>query len=80
MLSVVPPEMVARMSASPGARATQGGQFYQADLGKKFILGTVKAINETRLTIVRTDGRTRKLKSTKAPLSANRARALRFQT
>jgi hypothetical protein len=63
MLGVVSPEMVARMSASPGARGGfgQGGQFTQEDLGKKFILGTVKAINETKLTIVRTDGQTQEI-------------------
>lgn len=61
MLGVVPPEMVARMSGSPAARAGLAGQFNQADQGKKFILGTVKAIKGTKLTIVRTDGQTQEI-------------------
>jgi Domain of unknown function (DUF5666) len=33
-----------------------GGRFNRDDLGKKFIAGEVKAINETKLTIARPDG------------------------
>ncbi len=61
MVGVVPPEMIARMSSGQGGGRMafgQGGQFDPADMGKKYILGTVKAINETKLTIARTDGQT----------------------
>jgi Domain of unknown function (DUF5666) len=48
MLGVVNPEMIQRLQ--------QGGmQFNREDLGKKFIAGEVKAINETKLTIARPD-------------------------
>lgn len=48
MVAVVNPEMLQRMQ--------QGGmQFNREDLGKKFIAGQVKAINETKLTITRPD-------------------------
>jgi preprotein translocase subunit YajC len=48
MMAVVNPEMLQRMQ--------QGGmQFNREDLGKKFIAGQVKAINETKLTITRPD-------------------------
>ena len=62
ILGVVPPEMVARMNSGQGGGRRMafgtGGQFDPADMGKKYILGTVKAINETKLTIARTDGQT----------------------
>jgi hypothetical protein len=51
MVSVVPPEMVQRLQQGMG-----GGQFNREDMGKKFIAGEVKAINETKLTIARPDG------------------------
>src|SRR5215467_6313983 len=48
MLGVVNPEMLQRFQ--------QGGmQFNREDLGKKFIAGEVKGINETKLTIARPD-------------------------
>lgn len=48
MLVVADQEMIQRMQ--------QGGmQFNREDLGKKFIAGQVKAINETKLTITRPD-------------------------
>lgn len=52
MLGVVNPEMLQRFQQGgmPG-----GMQFNREDLGKKFIAGEVKAINETKLTIARPD-------------------------
>jgi hypothetical protein len=35
--------------------------FNREDLGKKFIIGEVKSINETRLTIARPDGQTQEI-------------------
>lgn len=62
ILGVVPPEMAAKINSGQGGGRRmafgQGGQFDPADMGKKYILGTVKAINETKLTIARTDGQT----------------------
>jgi hypothetical protein len=52
MVSVVPPEMVQRIQQG----GMGGPQFNREDLGKKFIAGEVKAINETKLTIARPDG------------------------
>lgn len=49
MLVVVNPEMMQRMQQGGGM------QFNREDLGKKFIAGQVKAINETKLTITRPD-------------------------
>lgn len=51
IVAVVNPEMMQRMQ--------QGAmQFNREDLGKKFIAGEVKAINETKLTIARPDNQT----------------------
>jgi hypothetical protein len=51
LLGVVNPEMLQRMQ--------QGGMpFNREDLGKKFIAGEVKAINETKITIARPDNQT----------------------
>lgn len=57
MLGVVNPEMVQRLQqGGMGFGGGAGGpQFNREDLGKKFIMGEVKAINETRLTIARPD-------------------------
>lgn len=60
MVGVVPPEMAERMKQG-GGRMFAGGPagqqaFNPEDMGKKFIAGEVKAINETRLTIARPDG------------------------
>jgi hypothetical protein len=60
IVGVVPPEMAERLKQGGGrgffiASPTQGG-FNPQDMGKKFIAGEVKAINETRLTISRPDG------------------------
>lgn len=64
IVGVVPAEMAARMNSGQGGGRMpfgQGGQFDPADMGKKYILGTVKAINETKLTIARTDGQTQEI-------------------
>jgi uncharacterized protein DUF5666 len=62
-VGVVPPEFVERMRSGEGGgrrvfMGGPGGQFSAEDMGKKFIAGTVKAINETKLTISRPDGQT----------------------
>jgi uncharacterized protein DUF5666 len=54
ILGVVNPEMIQRLQQG----LMGGGQFKQEDLGKKFIIGEVKAINETKLTIARPDNQT----------------------
>ena len=51
MLGVVNPEMAQRLQQGGAG----GQQFNREDLGKKFIAGEVKAINETKLTIARPD-------------------------
>jgi exosome complex RNA-binding protein Csl4 len=56
MLGVFPSEMVVRKS-SPAA----GGAFKPEEMGSKYILGTVKAIDKTRLTIARTDGKSQEI-------------------
>jgi hypothetical protein len=64
MVGVVPPEAIARMSGGQGGGRMPfgpGGQFDPADMGKKYIVGTVKAIDETKLTIARTDGQTQEI-------------------
>ena len=66
VVSVVPPEAMERMRqggggmlfGGPGGRGGPGEQFNAEDMGKKFIAGEVKAINETKLTIARPDGQT----------------------
>ncbi len=54
VVGVVTPEMAQRIQQG----AMGGTQFTREDLGKKFIAGEVKAINETKLTIARPDGQT----------------------
>jgi hypothetical protein len=63
MVGVVNPEMAQRMmqgGSGTGRRDGFGGggaaPFSPEDLGKKFIAGEVKAINETKLTVARPDG------------------------
>jgi hypothetical protein len=64
MLAVVNPEMAQRIAnggaGGPGARGGVIG-FKPEDMGKKFIIGEVKAINETKLTIARMDGQTQEI-------------------
>jgi uncharacterized protein DUF5666 len=59
MVSVVNQEMIQRAHGE-GAGGGMAG-FNREDLGKKFIVGEVKAINETRLTIARPDGQTQEI-------------------
>jgi hypothetical protein len=65
MVGVVPPDIADRLRQGAGGMFIAGGpggpggqQFNREDLGKKFIAGEVKAINETKLTIARPDGQT----------------------
>jgi preprotein translocase subunit YajC len=65
MVGVVNPQMLERMQQGGTGGGFSGGRgggagegFNREDWGKKFILGEVKAINETRLTIARPDGQT----------------------
>jgi len=59
-VGVVPVEMVQRMQQGGGPGGGMAG-FNREDLGKKFIVGEVKAIHETRLTIARPDGQTQEI-------------------
>ena len=70
ILSVVSPEMAQRfMQAQNGGGGGAGSgmgrgnrpAFNPEDMGKKFIIGEVKAINETKLTIARRDGQTQEI-------------------
>lgn len=70
MVGVMDPQLVARIQqgGGPGGGGMPGGGqagmmfgFNREDLGKKFIMGEVKAINETKLTIARTDGQTQEI-------------------
>lgn len=58
IVGVISPEMMQRLQQGGGAGMFGGGPraFNREDLGKKFIAGEVKAINETKLTIARPDG------------------------
>ncbi|HZD92739.1 MAG TPA: DUF5666 domain-containing protein [Candidatus Sulfotelmatobacter sp.] len=58
LVGVVNPEMIQRAQQAGGAGAGMMAGFNREDLGKKFIIGEVKAINETKLTISRPDGHT----------------------
>jgi len=59
IVAVVNPEMMQMAHAGAGGGGMAG--FNREDLGKKFIAGEVKAINETRLTIARPDGQTQEI-------------------
>lgn len=64
ILGVITPEMAERIQQGMSGGALGGGgraQFNPEDLGKKFIAGEVKAINETKLTIARPDGQTQEI-------------------
>ncbi|HLW53355.1 MAG TPA: DUF5666 domain-containing protein [Candidatus Angelobacter sp.] len=60
IVGVVPAEMAEQLKQGGGRGVFMSGPgqdaFNPEDLGKKFIAGEVKAINETRLTIARPDG------------------------
>lgn len=58
VVSVVNPEMIQRVQQGGGPSGRPNMGFNREDLGKKFIAGEVKAINETKLTIARPDGQT----------------------
>jgi Domain of unknown function (DUF5666) len=58
IVGVVNPEMVQRVQQGGGPGGGMIAGFNREDWGKKFILGEVKAINETKLTIARADGQT----------------------
>lgn len=64
-VAVVPPEMAERLKQGGGRGvfiAGPGqGAFNPEDMGKKFIAGEVKSINETRLTISRPDGQNQEI-------------------
>jgi hypothetical protein len=66
-VAVVDPEMAQRFSGGAGGQGTGGGRgrmmsgLGPEDMGKKFIIGEVKAINETKLTIARPDGQTQEI-------------------
>lgn len=70
ILSVVSPEQAQRFMQAQGGGGAGGGfgmgrgnrqGFSPEDMGKKFIIGEVKAINETKLTIARRDGQTQEI-------------------
>ena len=58
VVSVVNPEMIQRFQQGGGGGGPNMGGLNREDLGKKFIVGEVKAVNETKLTIARPDGQT----------------------
>jgi len=61
VVGVVNPEMAERIQQRGGPGGARGGMMAglnPEDMGKKFIAGEVKAINETKLTIARPDGQT----------------------
>lgn len=61
IVGVMNPEMLQRMqSRGMGGGGGMGG-INPEDMGKKFIAGEVKAINETKLTIARPDGQTQEI-------------------
>ena len=57
VVGVVNPEMLQQRMQMGGP----GGQFKPEDMGKKFIAGEVRAINETKLTIARPDNQTQEI-------------------
>ncbi|MGZ4895342.1 MAG: DUF5666 domain-containing protein [Candidatus Angelobacter sp.] len=58
VVGVVNPEMVQRIQQGGGQNMAG---LKREDLGKKFIAGEVKTINETKLTILRPDGETQEI-------------------
>ena len=64
-VAVMNPEMAQRFSGGAGGPGGTRGRMMPGlgpeDMGKKFIIGEVKAINETKLTIARPDGQTQEI-------------------
>ena len=66
-VAVVDPEMAQRFAGGTGGTGANGGRgrmmagLGPEDMGKKFIIGEVKLINETKLTIARSDGQTQEI-------------------
>lgn len=60
IVGVVNPEMLQRMQSRGMSGGGMGG-FNPKDMGKKFIAGEVKAINETKLTIACPDGQSQEI-------------------
>jgi hypothetical protein len=60
-LAVVNPEMAQRFAAGGAGGGGRVTGFKPEDMGKKIIVGEVKAINETKLTIARLDGQTQEI-------------------
>lgn len=58
---VVDPSMVLRFQAGGPGGSGPMSQFKPEDMGKKYIVGEVKAINETKLTIARPDNQTQEI-------------------
>ena len=58
LVTVVNPEMIQRLQQGGLGGGPNIAGLNREDLGKKFIVGEVKAINETKLTIARPDGQT----------------------
>jgi len=64
LVGVVNPEMIQRIQQGGGTGGGRGGMMAgmnAEDMGKKFIIGQVKVINETKLTIARPDGQTQEI-------------------
>ncbi len=68
VVAVVDPEMAQRFGGGAGGPGGAGGGRSRMmsglgpeDMGKKFIIGEVKVINETKLTIARSDGQTQEI-------------------
>jgi len=61
IVGVMSPEMLQRMQSRGMDAGGRVAGFNPEDMGKKFIAGEVKAINETKLTIARPDGRTQEI-------------------
>ena len=65
VVNLVDPNMIQQRMQGGGAGGQGGGgpmsQFKPEDMGKKFIIGEVKSINETKLTIARPDNQTQEI-------------------
>jgi len=61
VVGVMNPEMLQQMQSRGMGGGGRMGGFNPKDMGKKFIAGEVKVINETKLTIARPDGQTQEI-------------------